>query len=107
MLSGRIAMEALYMLYPFWILYQLQQLFCISVMAEEYGFHKPFYFSQHWAVRDHCLLSSNGFSKAKCDKQFLINQTSKSLIIKLNDPSPMFYPLCKLSANILESVCNY
>lgn len=58
-------MLALFMLYPFWILYQLQQLFCISVMVEEYGFRKSFYFSQHSAVRDHCLLSNNGFSKSE------------------------------------------
>jgi len=37
-------MLALLKLYPFWILYQLQQLFCMSVMAEEYGFCKSFYF---------------------------------------------------------------
>lgn len=65
MLSGRIVMLALLSIYPFWILYQLQQLFCISVMAEEYGFRKSFYFSLHLAVRDHCLLSNNGFSKSE------------------------------------------
>lgn len=56
-------MLALIALYPFWVLYQLQQLFCISAMDEEYGFCKSFYCSQHSAARDHCLLSNNGFSK--------------------------------------------
>lgn len=41
------------------------------------------------------------------DKQFLINQTLKNLIVKLNDPSPMVYALCRLSASIVESICNY
>lgn len=47
------------------------------------------------------------FPKAKCDKQLLVNQTAKSFIVQFNDPSLMFYTLCKLSENIVESIYNY
>lgn len=60
---------------------------------------------QQWEIV--VCLTIMGFPKVKCDKQFRINQTSRSLIVKFNDPSPMFYTLCKLSADIAESICNY